>query len=91
MDPSHQIETKFVRTLLTSKILDQTLFIKEVLNSPNKDVTITQMRRAGKSLNLDMLDRFLVINLDSDKKTILNEEELKKCRNYKLFEGGELE
>ena len=38
-----------------------------------------------------MLDRFLKINLDSDKKPILSEEELKKCRNYKLFEGGELE
>ena len=48
-------------------MLDQTLFIKEVLDSEDKVMAITHMRRAGKSINLSMLKYFFELDLDDKK------------------------
>jgi hypothetical protein len=42
-------------------IVDKTLFIKEIIESEDKVSLIAMPRRWGKSLNLDMLRRFLEI------------------------------
>ena len=46
------------------------------------------MRRAGKSVNLNMLQWFFQLNLDANNNPITGADELKECENYKLFAGG---
>ncbi len=41
--------------------VDKSLFIKEIIEDPSLVILITMPRRWGKSLNLDMLRRFLSI------------------------------
>jgi len=65
-------------------IFDKSLFIKEVIDSAASVLLITMPRRWGKSLNLDMLRRFLT-NMDDNGKFIKNQ---KESDNYKLFTGG---
>lgn len=67
--------------------VDKSLFIKEILEDPAEAILITMPRRWGKSLNLDMLKRFLSVQVDSEGNTINREE----TDNYKLFAGGEIE
>ena len=43
------------------------------------------MRRAGKSVNLDMLCQFLQLNLDENMQPIFDANEIKNSYNYKLF------
>ena len=63
------------------------MFIKEFLEaSSGKVVLITRPRRWGKSLNMDMLKRFLSIEVDEQGAPIPQEESL----NRKLFVGGEV-
>ena len=63
------------------------MFIKEFLEaSSGKVVLITRPRRWGKSLNMDMLKRFLSIAVDEQGAPIPQEESL----NRKLFVGGEV-
>ena len=59
--------TDYAQLRCESKMLDQTLFIKEVLDSEDKVMAITHMRRAGKSINLSMLKYFFELNLDDKK------------------------
>ena len=63
----------------SSIFVDKSLFIKEVIDDPSEVILITMPRRWGKSLNLDMLKRFL--SIDHPEKDI----------NNKLFAGGETE
>lgn len=67
--------------------VDKSLFIKEILEDPAEAILITMPRRWGKSLNLDMLKRFLSVQVDKDGKII----DLKITNNYKLFAGGEID
>ena len=74
--------------LLSGNIfVDKSMFIKEFLEaSSGKVVLITRPRRWGKSLNMDMLKRFLSIEVDEQGAPIPQEESL----NRKLFVGGEV-
>ena len=68
--------------------VDKSMFIKEFLAaSSGKVVLITRPRRWGKSLNMDMLKRFLSIEVDEQGVPLPQEESL----NRKLFVGGEVE
>ena len=75
--------------LLSGNIfVDKSMFIKEFLEaSSGKVVLITRPRRWGKSLNMDMLKRFLSIEVDEQGALLPQEESL----NRKLFVGGEVE
>ena len=79
---------KFADLLLTSDVfVDKSMFIKEFLEaSSGKVVLITRPRRWGKSLNMDMLRRFLSIEVDEQGTPLPQEESL----NRKLFVGGEV-
>ena len=78
----------FAELLLTNNVfVDKSMFIKEFLEeSGDKVVLITRPRRWGKSLNMDMLQRFLSIEVDEQGAPIPQEESL----NRKLFVGGEV-
>ncbi|MEN0016516.1 MAG: AAA family ATPase, partial [Bacteroidota bacterium] len=67
--------------------VDKSLFIKEFLqDSSGEVVLITRPRRWGKSMNMDMLNRFLAIEIDEQGNPLPQEQ----CRNHKLFTGGEV-
>jgi hypothetical protein len=68
----------------SSIFVDKSLFIKEVMEDGNKVILITMPRRWGKSLNLDMLKRFLGIQVDREGNIINPENTL----NYKIFVGN---
>ena len=74
--------------LLSGNIfVDKSMFIKEFLAaSSGKVVLITRPRRWGKSLNMDMLKRFLSIEVDEQGVPLPQEESV----NRKLFVGGEV-
>ena len=58
--------------------VDKSMFIKEFLAaSSGKVVLITRPRRWGKSLNMDMLKRFLSIEVDEQGAPLPQEESLK--------------
>ena len=78
----------FAELLLEGNIfVDKSMFIKEFLAaSSGKVVLITRPRRWGKSLNMDMLQRFLSIEVDGQGAPLSPKESL----NRKLFVGGEV-
>ncbi|MEL6412707.1 MAG: AAA family ATPase, partial [Bacteroidota bacterium] len=78
----------FAKLLLSSNVfVDKSLFIKEFLLNSGEALLITRPRRWGKSLNMNMLGRFLAIEVDQDGQPIPQEQSL----NRKLFLGGEVE
>ncbi|MEN0016681.1 MAG: AAA family ATPase, partial [Bacteroidota bacterium] len=67
--------------------VDKSLFIQEFLEgSVGKVTLITRPRRWGKTINMDMLQRFLAIEVDEQGKPLPREQ----CLNQKLFAGGEI-
>ncbi|WP_342267705.1 AAA family ATPase [Candidatus Tisiphia endosymbiont of Empis tessellata] len=64
--------------------VDKSLMIKELLEDSGKVILITRPRRWGKSLNMDMIRRFLEIEVDERGKPLSQEKRV----NYKLFTGG---
>ncbi|MEO1300697.1 MAG: AAA family ATPase, partial [Bacteroidota bacterium] len=67
--------------------VDKSLFIKEFLqDSSGEVILITRPRRWGKSMNMDMLKRFLAIETDEQGVPLPREQ----CRHHKLFAGGEI-
>ncbi|MEO1301531.1 MAG: AAA family ATPase, partial [Bacteroidota bacterium] len=67
--------------------VDKSLFIQEFLEgSVGKVTLITRPRRWGKTMNVDMLQRFLAIEVDEQGNPLPQEQ----CRNHKLFAGGEV-
>lgn len=71
----------FEELVLKSSIFaDKSLFIKEVVDDAAKVILITMPRRWGKSVNMDMLRRFLEIEPATKNNT----------PSCKLFEGGEV-
>ena len=73
--------------LANNVFVDKSMFIKEFLEaSSGKVALITRPRRWGKSLNMDMLKRFLAIEVDEQGAPLPQEESL----NHKLFVGGEV-
>ncbi|MEL6152771.1 MAG: AAA family ATPase [Bacteroidota bacterium] len=75
----------FADLLLNSDLfVDKSLFVKEFLEDSGKVVLITRPRRWGKSLNMDMLGRFLALEVDQAGTPIPQDQSL----NRKLFMGG---
>ncbi|WP_417904541.1 AAA family ATPase [Candidatus Tisiphia endosymbiont of Micropterix aruncella] len=64
--------------------VDKSLMIKELLEDSGKVILITRPRRWGKSLNMDMIRRFLEIEVDEIGKPLAQEKRV----NHKLFTGG---
>ena len=78
----------FKKLVLRSSIfVDKSLFIKEIIESGELVTLITSPRRWGKSLNLDMLRRFLSIDINESTGRIIPKNE---TDDYKLFAGGEV-
>ena len=78
----------FEDLLLTNNVfVDKSMFIQEFLEeSGGKVELITRPRRWGKSLNMDMLRRFLSIEVDEQGAPLPQE----KSFNRKLFVGGKV-
>ena len=77
----------FAKLRLNSDIfVDKSTFIKEFITDGGEAILITRPRRWGKSLNMDMLSRFLAIEVEQDGTPIPQEQSL----NRKLFIGGEV-
>ena len=75
----------FAKLLLESTVfVDKSLFIKEFLEDKSGVVLLTRPRRWGKSLNLDMLGRFLAIEVDAQGVPLPQA----ASTNRKLFAGG---
>ncbi|WP_425364513.1 AAA family ATPase [Candidatus Tisiphia endosymbiont of Mystacides longicornis] len=78
----------FYDLLINSDIfVDKSLMIKELLEDSSKVTLITRPRRWGKSINMDMVRRFLEIELDNEGNPLPTEKQV----NYKLFVGGEVD
>jgi hypothetical protein len=78
----------FKTLLLNSNVfVDKSLMIKELLEDNGAVTLITRPRRWGKSINMDMVRRFLEIELDTEGNPLPLEERV----NYKLFVGGEVD
>ncbi|MEO1219091.1 MAG: AAA family ATPase [Bacteroidota bacterium] len=77
----------FADLLLESDVfVDKSLFIQEFLEESGGQVKlITRPRRWGKSMNMDMLKRFLSIEVDAQGVPLPREQ----CLHHKLFAGGE--
>jgi hypothetical protein len=87
MKPSICIGGNFEALVLKSTIfVDKSLFIKEVLEDSAIVLLITMPRRWGKSLNLDMLRRFLAIQVNGEGEIIAPSE----TESYRLFAGGSI-
>ncbi|WP_341748723.1 AAA family ATPase [Candidatus Tisiphia endosymbiont of Sialis lutaria] len=78
----------FYDLLINSDIfVDKSLMIKELLEDSGKVTLITRPRRWGKSLNMDMVRRFLEIEVDKYGIQLPQEQRV----NHKLFSGGEVD
>jgi hypothetical protein len=66
---------------------DKSLFIKTVIEDTSTGLLIAMPRRWGKTVNLDMLKRFLEIPVDNNGEPISGE----STDNYKLFAGGQID
>jgi Predicted AAA-ATPase/PD-(D/E)XK nuclease superfamily len=78
----------FKTLLLNSDVfVDKSLMIKELLEDSGAVTLITRPRRWGKSLNMDMVRRFLEIEVDEYGIPLTQEQRV----NHKLFTGGEVD
>lgn len=67
--------------------VDKSLMIKELLEDSSKVVLITRPRRWGKSLNMNMLQKFFEVEIDESGAVLPEENRV----NHKLFIGGEID
>ena len=78
----------FRKLLLNSDVfVDKSLFVKAFIGDSGDVVLITRPRRFGKSMNMDMLRRFLEIEVDANGNPLPPEQRV----NHKLFLGGEVD
>jgi Predicted AAA-ATPase/PD-(D/E)XK nuclease superfamily len=78
----------FKTLLLNSEVfVDKSLLIKEVTEDSASVILITRPRRWGKSLNMDMIEKFLTIEVDSQGNLLPQKQRI----NNKLFVGGEID
>lgn len=66
---------------------DKSLFIKDVIEDDSTSILIAMPRRWGKTVNMDMLKRFLEIPVDADGKVM----DKSKTDNHKLFSSGQVD
>ncbi|WP_341751157.1 AAA family ATPase [Candidatus Tisiphia endosymbiont of Piscicola geometra] len=87
--PRLRVGTDDFKTLLLNSdiFVDKSLMIKELLEDSGDVILITRPRRWGKTLNMDMIRRFLEIELDDNGKPLAAEDRV----NYKLFVGGTID
>jgi hypothetical protein len=78
----------FKNLLFNSDVfVDKSLFIKEFIEGSGYVTLIARPRRFGKSLNMNMLKRFLEIEIDEQGNRLPTEQRV----NHKLFLGGEID
>ena len=78
----------FKNLLFNSDVfVDKSLFIKEFIEGSGYVTLIARPRRFGKSLNMNMLKRFLEIEIDEQGNRLPLEQRV----NHKLFLGGEVD
>ncbi len=78
----------FCKLLLNSNVfVDKSLFIKDLIEDSGDVILIVRPRRWGKSLNMNMLRRFLEIEVDEQGNPLPFEQRV----NNKLFLGGEVD
>ncbi|MDN3030696.1 MAG: AAA family ATPase [Candidatus Tisiphia sp.] len=76
---------EFYDLLINSDVfVDKSLMIKELLEDSGKVILITRPRRWGKSLNMNMLQKFFEIEVDERGMPLPEEDRV----NSKLFTGG---
>ncbi|MCC8400244.1 MAG: AAA family ATPase, partial [Rickettsia endosymbiont of Platyusa sonomae] len=76
---------EFYDLLVNSDVfVDKSLMIKELLEDSGKVILITRPRRWGKSLNMNMLQKFFEIEVDERGTPLPPEQKI----NNKLFTGG---
>lgn len=68
------------------EVVDKTLFIKTIIEEAPSKILLTAPRYFGKSTNLDMVKRFLEIEVDDKGKP----KDIFKTSNYKLFKKNNL-
>ncbi|OZG32574.1 AAA family ATPase [Rickettsia endosymbiont of Culicoides newsteadi] len=79
---------EFYDLLVNSDVfVDKSLMIKELLEDSGKVILITRPRRWGKSLNMNMLQKFFEIEVDQNGVPLPIEDRV----NNKLFTGGEID
>lgn len=66
---------------------DKSLFIKAIMECPNRTIIITSPSRWGKTVNLQMLKAFLEIQVDTAGNRI---EPLSETKSYQLFKHGRI-
>jgi len=78
----------FSKLLLKSDVfVDKSLLVKDIIEDSGDVILITRPRRWGKSLNMDMVHKFLEIEVDNNGAVLPLEQRV----NRKLFTGGEVD
>ena len=87
--PKIRVGTDDFKTLLLNSdvFVDKSLMIKALLEDSGSIVLITRPRRWGKTLNMDMVRRFLEIEIDAQGNPLPVEQR----NNIKLFTGGTID
>lgn len=81
-------ENRFDHFLKATDIfVDKSLLIKDILECNKTIVVISRPKHWGKSLNLDMLRKFVELEVDERGTPLLEENRV----NHKLFTGGEID
>ncbi|KAF2889674.1 hypothetical protein ILUMI_16499 [Ignelater luminosus] len=87
--------SKFETLLSTTYYVDKTLLIKALFEEKTRKIVVTAPRRFGKSTNLDMIKRFVEIEMDREGKRISKTnyklEPVKDTPTYDLFIKKDLE
>ena len=73
--------------LKSNVFVDKSVLIKEIIEDSGTVILITRPRRWGKSLNMDMIQRFLEIEVDKQGNSLPYDMRV----NDKLFLGGEVD
>ncbi len=84
--PRMRVGTDDFKTLLLNSdvFVDKSLMVKELLEDSGDVILIARPRRWGKSLNMNMLQKFFEIEVDERGEVLPLEQKV----NYKLFSGG---
>lgn len=80
----------FATVVKTTAFVDKTLMIKDIFKSSSK-ILITAPPRFGKSTNLNMVKRFVEIQLDEYGRPSHHDDAIHETVNYKLFKDNNLE
>ncbi|MCC8371542.1 MAG: AAA family ATPase, partial [Rickettsia endosymbiont of Pseudomimeciton antennatum] len=87
--PRMRVGTDNFETLLLNSdvFVDKSLMIQELLEDSGEVILITRPRRWGKSLNMNMLQKFFEIEVDQNGIPLPTEDRV----NHILFTGGEID